>query len=138
MSQTAQTLHLPRSMREEIIAHARAESPRECCGVIAGQEGQLIQLFRLTNVAPGNTRYEVAPEELYRLERDFMEKGWEVAVIYHSHPATRAYPSETDVNLAFWPDAVYLICSLADPEAPDLRAFRIVDGQISEVTIAEA
>lgn len=138
MSQTAQTLHLPRSMREEIIAHARAESPRECCGVIAGQEGQLIQLFRLTNVAPGNTRYEVAPEELYRLERDFMEKGWEVAVIYHSHPATRAYPSETDVNLAFWPDAVYLICSLADPEAPDVRAFRIVDGQISEVTIAEA
>jgi len=138
MSQTAQTLHLPRSMREEIIAHARAESPRECCGVIAGQEGQLIQLFRLTNVAPGYTRYEVAPEELYRLERDFMEKGWEVAVIYHSHPATRAYPSETDVNLAFWPDAVYLICSLADPEAPDLRAFRIVDGQISEVTIAEA
>jgi proteasome lid subunit RPN8/RPN11 len=131
------TLRLPRAMREEIIAHARAEAPRECCGLIAGKDGALLRLYRLTNIAPGNTLYEIAPEEIYRVDRECASAGWEIAVIYHSHPATPAYPSPTDVSLAFWPDAAYLICSLADPNAPSLRAFRIVDGQISELTIVD-
>ena len=123
-------------MRDEIVAHARAEAPRECCGLIAGQCGSPAHLYRLTNTAPGNTLYEIDATQLYDLEfRRLPERGWEVLAIYHSHPASPAYPSPTDVALAFWPDAYYLICSLLDPATPDLRAFRIVDGRIADAPI---
>ncbi len=137
MTSAPDTLRLPRAMREEIIAHARAEAPRECCGLIAGKDGHLLRLYRLTNIAPGNTLYEIAPEEIYRVDRECADAGWDIAVIYHSHPATPAYPSPTDVSLAFWPQAAYLICSLANPDAPNVRAFRIIDGQISELAIID-
>jgi proteasome lid subunit RPN8/RPN11 len=124
---------LPVEIRDEIIAHARAEAPRECCGVIAGDRGRAQHAYRLTNIAPGNRLYEIDPKELYELEFDELpRRGWEIVSIYHSHPATEAYPSRTDVSQAFWSDVSYLICSLAEPAAPDLRAFRIVDEQISE------
>lgn len=127
---------LPAAMRDEIVAHARAEAPRECCGLIAGRDGVPERLFRLTNVAPGTTLYEIAPEELYELEfRTLPAAGLDVVAIYHSHPASPPRPSPTDVALAFWPDAVYLICSVADPERPDLRAFRIRDGAVSDVAV---
>ena len=123
-------------MRDEIVAHARAEAPRECCGLIAGRAGSPVHLVRLENTAPGHALYEIDAKQLYDLEfRLLPERGWEVLAIYHSHPASPAYPSPTDVALAFWPDAYYLICSLADPAAPELRAFRIVDGQIAEAPI---
>ena len=123
-------------MRDEIVAHARAEAPRECCGLIAGQAGSPVHLYRLENTAPGNALYEIDATQLYDLEfRLLPERGWEVLAIYHSHPSSPAYPSPTDVALAFWPDAYYLICSLVDPAAPDLRAFRIVDSRIAEAPI---
>ena len=81
------------------------------------------------------TRYRIDDAELYALYREIEAREEEILAIYHSHPATPAYPSATDVALAFWPDANYVICSLADPERPVLRAFRIVDEQISEVAI---
>jgi proteasome lid subunit RPN8/RPN11 len=124
-------------MRGEIVAHARAEAPRECCGLIAGQDGRPTRLYRLTNVETGNRLYRIDDDELYRVTRELDERGWDVMAIYHSHPVTPAYPSTTDVSLAFWPDAFYVICSLANPDAPDVRAFRIVDEQISEAELVE-
>jgi proteasome lid subunit RPN8/RPN11 len=123
-------------MRDEIIAHARAETPRECCGLIAGRDGDARHLYRLTNVAPGNVFYEIDPRQLYELEfRELPGRGWEVLAVYHSHPASEAYPSKTDVALAFWPEALYLICSLADPDRPVLRAFHIAGGEIVEAEV---
>ena len=122
-------------MREEIVAHARAEAPRECCGLIAGRDGRATRLYRLVNVEPDVTRYRVDDAELFRVYRDFNDRGEDVLVIYHSHPATPAYPSPTDLDLAAWPDAFYVICSLAVPDAPAVRAFRIVEGRIAKAEI---
>ena len=122
-------------MRDEIVAHARAEAPRECCGLVAGRDGRPTELFRLTNLEPGTDLYRIDDAELYRVYRQLEDRGEEILVIYHSHPVSPAYPSRTDVSLAFWSDAYYVICSLAGPGAPVLRAFRIVDGAITEAAI---
>jgi len=122
-------------MRDDIIAHARQDAPRECCGLIAGDRAGLVQLFRLTNLDPGTDFYRMDDTELFHRYRAIEEAGQEIAVIYHSHPVSPAYPSPRDVQYAAWSDSYYVICSLAEPSGPRLRAFRIVDGQISEIPI---
>ena len=121
-------------MLRSIIAHARDEAPRECCGIISGKEGQPVELYRARNIAEGNSFYEIDPAQLIEFEFDIMPaRGTEIIAIYHSHPISPAYPSPTDVQLAYWTDAVYVICSLADPDRPDVRGFRIREGAITEV-----
>lgn len=123
-------------MRQEIIDHARQESPRECCGLISGHGGRARRLHRLTNLAVGNSLYEIDPREIYELEfRELPNHGTEVLAIYHSHPACPAYPSATDLALAFWPEAFYLICSLEDTDAPEVRGFRLAGGRVREATL---
>ncbi len=137
----AGTLRLPRSIRDRIVDHSRADLPRECCGLIGGQPGDLdlsgprVDLFPLRNAAPGLDFYEIDADDLFRVTRALDADGRDIVAIYHSHPTGPARPSETDIELAFWPDAWYLICSLDDPAAPDLRAFRIVDGAVSEASV---
>jgi proteasome lid subunit RPN8/RPN11 len=128
---------LPREMHAAIVAHARREQPRECCGIIAGRDGRPVRLYEARNVAEGNRLYEIDPAQLIELEfHELPQQGTEIVAIYHSHPESPARPSATDIELAFWPEAVYLICSLADPTRPQLRAFRIRDGAVSEVGLA--
>lgn len=128
---------MPPEMRQAIIAHARDEAPRECCGIISGKDGHPVQIYRARNVAEGNSFYELDPAQLIEFEFEIMPaNGTEIIAIYHSHPVSPAYPSSTDVQLAFWTEAVYLICSLADPDRPDVRGFRIRDGNITEVGLA--
>src|SRR5215217_2301955 len=131
----AVSLVLPDEMRTEIIEHARDHAPRECCGVIAGRNGSLTRLYRLTNLEQGVDRYLIDDEELYRVYREIEEGGDELLAIYHSHPVSVAYPSKTDLAFAFWPDSYYLICSLEHPESPIIRAFRIVEDIITEVAL---
>jgi proteasome lid subunit RPN8/RPN11 len=126
--------HLSREMRDAIIAHARREAPRECCVVVAGRGGLPYRLYPTTNIAEGNRFYEIDPKQLIDLEfHELPKEDAEIVAIYHSHPASPAYPSRTDVELAFWPEAVYLICSLEDPVNPYIRGFTMRDGQINEV-----
>ena len=130
-------LHLSAEHREAIYQHARDEAPRECCGVIAGRtDGTLTTFHRLTNVAEGNRLYLIDDMELYQLTRELTEREEDPIVIYHSHPESPAYPSQTDVSNAFYPDSYYVICSLERPDDPYLRAFTIVDGEIGEVEIS--
>jgi proteasome lid subunit RPN8/RPN11 len=127
---------LPGDMAAAIIAQARREAPRECCGVIAGREGVAARLYETRNIAPGNRLYEIDPQQLIDLEfHELPEQNLEIVAIYHSHPASPAYPSPTDRDLAFWPQAVYLICSLADPDNPQIRGFRLREGEVSEVDL---
>jgi proteasome lid subunit RPN8/RPN11 len=124
------------SMRDSIVAHARAEVPRECCGVIVGRSGRPERLLPLRNVAEGNKFYEIDPAQLIELEfHELPKDDSEIVAIYHSHPVSPAYPSRTDVELAFWPEVVYLICSLEFPADPVVRGFRIRDGEIAEVAL---
>jgi proteasome lid subunit RPN8/RPN11 len=129
-------MQIARSMVDEIVAHARAELPNECCGIIASQDGNAVQVFQAKNFEASPVRYGLDPREQYRIMMEIDGRGWTLGAIYHSHTRSPAYPSQTDVNLAFYPDALYLIVSLQDPERPDLRGFRIVEGKISEAEIS--
>jgi proteasome lid subunit RPN8/RPN11 len=125
-------LTLPRDFVDEMIAHAREDDPNECCGILAGSNGDAAQLYRAINSEASPYRYNVDPKDLLRIYREIEKKDWDVLAIYHSHTHTEAYPSPTDVRLAAWPDAYYIIVSLEDKAKPAVRAFRITDGNITE------
>ncbi len=129
---------LPRSFIDEMVAQAREDAPNECCGIIAGEDGRAVKLFRAKNSEASPYRYSVEPKDLFRIYRECDDNGWSFLAIYHSHTASEAYPSPTDVRLAFWPEAYYILVSLAEPERPVVRAFRILDGEISEEEITAA
>ena len=128
-------LVLDPSYIDEMIAHARADAPNECCGIIAGKDGRPMRLYRAINAEASPYRYSVDAKDLLRIHRDADSNGWDFLVIYHSHTHTEAYPSPTDVRLATWPDAYYVLVSLMDEAVPVVRAFRIEDGTITEEAI---
>ena len=123
---------------DEMVAHARSEAPNECCGMVGGRDGVPVRVYRASNAEASPLRYSIAPDEQFRLMREIEDAGEELAAIYHSHTKSAAYPSQTDVNLAGWPDAVYVIVSLEDPESPDVRGFWIRDGEISDAELLVA
>jgi proteasome lid subunit RPN8/RPN11 len=132
------SLKIPREQVEEIVEHARREAPNECCGIVAAADGTAVKVFQATNAEASPVRYGLDPREQYRIMMEIEDHGWTLGAIYHSHTRSPAYPSQTDVNLAFYPEALYLIVSLQDAERPDLRAFRIVDARIDEVELSIA
>ena len=110
-----------------IFAHASEQQPHECCGLIGGNSaGQATTIYELRNIAADKSvTYEAAPEDLFASQRQMRERGEHLLAIYHSHPrSVQPVPSETDVRLAYYPDAVYFIVGLGGAE-PVLRAFRI-------------
>jgi len=116
-----------------MIDHSLRESPQECCGVLGGHGGVICTVYPLRNVAlTPETKYEAAPEDLFQASRLMREKGEDLIGVYHSHPRSEAFPSPTDVQLAFYPDAVYFIVSLAS-DRTIVNAFRICDGVTSAV-----
>ncbi len=132
-------LTLPQSMIDEMIAHAREDAPDECCGIIAGDaDGRATKLYRAINAEHSPYRYSVDTKDLLRIHKDADSNDWEFLVIYHSHTHTEAYPSPTDIRLAAWPDAYYILVSLMDESAPVVRAFRITEGLVEESPIAPA
>ena len=129
-------LPLTDDVREQMIAHAREQFPKECCGMLAGVDGKIMKVVRATNSEDSEFRYRVDDRELLRFLHDIDDKGWDFLAVYHSHTRSEAYPSPTDVRLASnWPDPYYVLLSLKDEDDPDpvVRAFRITEGEISEV-----
>ena len=125
------TLTLDRSYVDEMVAHAREDAPNECCGIISGSDGHATKLYRAINAEKSPYRYSVDAKDLLRIYREVDGAGEDFLAIYHSHTHTEAYPSPTDVRLAAWPDAYYVLVSLMD-EQPAVRAFRIVDEAVTE------
>ena len=120
-------LQLRREHVDAMIAHARETAPEECCGLIGGiSEARAVTLYRLRNVTPHReSAYEAAPEDLFAAQRQMRERGEDLLAIYHSHPrASDPSPSETDVRLAYYPTAKYLIIGLGGIE-PVIKAFSI-------------
>lgn len=127
-------MRIDRQMLAEIVAHAREEAPDECCGMIGARDGRAVSLYRARNAEASPLRYVVHPQDQFRIMEQMDEHGEELGAIYHSHTGSPAYPSQTDVNLAEgWPDPLYVICSIADPDSPEVRAFTIRDRAIEEV-----
>jgi len=129
-------VRIARALVDEIIAHAREEAPNECCGMVSGADGRATGVHRARNAEASPFRYLIHPQDQFRITMAIEEQGEEIAAIYHSHTRSPAEPSETDINLAEnWPDPLYVICSVADPGAPEVRAFSIRDGQVEEVDL---
>ena len=129
-------MRIPKSIFDQMLEHAREEAPNECCGILGGQNGKATTLYRATNAEHSPLRYTLDPNDLFRItSREIPENDEEMVAIYHSHTASPAFPSQTDINLATYPDTVYLILSLADGEQP-LRGFRINEGEVSEVELS--
>jgi proteasome lid subunit RPN8/RPN11 len=128
-------MQIPRAIYEELLAHAREDAPNECCGLIGGNDGVAKTVYRARNAEASPLRYNLDPQDQFRIMTEMEERGEELSAIYHSHTASPAYPSQTDINLAAYPDTLYLIVSLAEGEQ-DLRGFRIEDGEVSEVELA--
>jgi len=115
----------------EMVEHARSEAPLEACGILAGKEGVVERVYPAANMEESLVRYRVDPHEQLRIFMEIEERGWEILGIYHCHPNGVAYPSAVDVKLAFYPECVYIIISLAG-DSPEVRAFHIIEGEVSE------
>ncbi len=129
---------------DDMVAHAKADLPNECCGILSGPSGQVMKSYRMANVEASPYRFVMDPVELGNVDSDAGDNDWELLVIYHSHTATEAYPSRTDVNLASEPNAHYVLVSTRDGGEVegtdvDFRSYRIVDGEVTEeeVTVVE-
>lgn len=134
------TARLPGALRDQMVAWARAGVPNEACGIVAGSRsafegGKALAFHELTNAEASPYLYRIDPAEQLHVMLALDDAGQEVWGIFHSHVRTEARPSPTDVAQAFYPDALYLLCSLADPDAPDVRAWSIRDGVVTEVPL---
>jgi [CysO sulfur-carrier protein]-S-L-cysteine hydrolase len=127
-------VRISRQLLDELIAHAQAEAPNECVGMIASRNGEAVAVHRATNAAASPLRYEIEGREQYRIQTAIEDAGLDLGAIYHSHTRSAPEPSQTDINLAFYPDALYVIVGLKGEE-PDVRAWRIADGQVSEAQL---
>ena len=122
-------LQLPRALADRIVEQARRERPAECCGIIAGTAGRPVEVFPIPNVeqADPNRRYLMDEKAHLQTLTAIDERAWDLLAYYHSHPATGAYFSDTDVARA-WP-GLYVVVGMEHPEAPVLKAFRVGDGK---------
>ncbi len=118
-------MRLAPELARELVAHAVADLPNECCGMIAGTGGVARRVIRGINSEPSPFFYVMDPREQMRVMDEIDDAGEDLLAIYHSHTRSAAYPSRTDVELAFFPQTLYLIVSIADREAPVIRAFRL-------------
>ncbi|MBI3611062.1 MAG: M67 family metallopeptidase [Nitrospirae bacterium] len=124
-------LKIPKTIYDQMLAHARDEAPKECCGLLAGKNGTAEAIYPMTNIHQSPVSYMIDPKEQFAVFKEMRAKENELIAIYHSHPATAAYPSATDVRLAYYPDAVYIIVSLENPARPVMNAYRIVNNTIT-------
>ena len=131
-------IELTEAIRDAIVAHAKRDHPDEACGIVAGPEGsdRAERFVEMLNAAGSPTFYEFDSMELFRLYKEMDEAGEEPVVIYHSHTATEAYPSRTDIGLASEPNAHYVLVSTREhgnSEGPvEFRSYRIDDGEVTE------
>ena len=121
---------------DDIVAHAREEQPNEACGLLAGVESTVGQSYRLTNVDGSPEHFSLDIREQFAAVKEMRAAGLEMLAVYHSHPATPARMSAEDLRLAFTPGIAYVIVSLADPDQPVVKSFRIVDGSPVEEQVS--
>jgi proteasome lid subunit RPN8/RPN11 len=124
-------MRIAQAMLDQIVEQARAEAPNECCGMIASSNGRAVAVHPAANAAASPLRYEIDPHEQYRIQTAIEDAGLELGAIYHSHTRSAPYPSQTDINLAFYPEALYVIVGLAGDQ-PEVRAYSIVDEVVTE------
>jgi proteasome lid subunit RPN8/RPN11 len=133
-------LRIPRPIAEKIIEHCIEGRPNEACGILATKDGEVVEVFKMTNASASPMRYSLDPKEQFAMYRKLDDEGWDLGGIFHSHTRTEAYPSPTDVRLAN-EEVPHLIVSVAEDPA-SIRAFRILKdnwtdegGDIVEISV---
>jgi proteasome lid subunit RPN8/RPN11 len=129
-------MRISQDLIDQMVAHAREDLPNECCGLVGGRDGAADVVIRVANSAASPLRYEMDPQEQYDALKRIEDGGGELLAIYHSHTKSAAYPSQTDVNQALaWPEQIYLIVSLADQDAADVKGYLLRDLSIADAEI---
>jgi len=120
---------------QKIYEHCEREYPNEACGILAGHQGTVKKIYSMANAEPSPAFYVMEPQQQFRVMKEMRQAGLELVGIYHSHTGSQAHPSATDVSLAYYPEAVYLIVTLLDRKLPASRGYSIVEGKITEVRV---
>jgi [CysO sulfur-carrier protein]-S-L-cysteine hydrolase len=128
-------VRISQALLDEVVVHAREEAPNECCGIIASRDGVAVSVHRIRNIHQSPLRFEMDGQQMFDTLREIEDAGLELGANYHSHTRSAPVPSPTDVNLArWWPEPLWVIVGLEGAEA-DVRAWRIVDGTVSEAPL---
>jgi proteasome lid subunit RPN8/RPN11 len=128
-------MKITQAMLDEMVAHAREEAPNECCGMLASRDGEAVNVHRAVNAEASPLRFVIDSREQLQLLNEIEGAGLDMGAIYHSHTRTPPEPSQTDITFARgWPGVVWIIVGLNGPE-PDVRAWLIDDGQVSEAEL---
>ncbi len=125
-------LYLSKDQAGQLIRHAKEQSPNEACGILTGKGARVEEIYQMANIDKSASSFFMAPKEQLSVMKKIRNLKLEMVGIYHSHPETKAYPSAHDLELAFYPEASYVIVSLEDKDNPVIRSFRIIEGKISE------
>jgi proteasome lid subunit RPN8/RPN11 len=129
-------MQISQSLIDEMVAHAREDLPNECCGMIGGAGGEASVVIPVVNSAASPLRFEMDPQGQYNALKAIEDDGKEMLAIYHSHTKSAAYPSQTDVNQAVsWPDAIWVIVSLEDPESPVIKGYWLKDLKVADAEL---
>jgi proteasome lid subunit RPN8/RPN11 len=128
-------IEIPKVIHDDMITHAQEGFPLEVCGILGGAGDTVSVNYRMTNSDASNEHFMMDPKEQFAVIKDLRAKELSMLAIYHSHPETPARPSEEDIKLALTPDVSYLIISLADAAAPDIKSFKISAGTVHIETI---
>lgn len=132
------SLRITSELLRRMLDHCRAAYPNEACGILAGSGDAVSRVFCMTNIDPSPVSYFMDPGEQFRVVREMRAAGLRQIGLFHSHPESPAFPSPKDVALAFYEDAVYVIVGLPAPHRPEVRAFEIIDGRVSDAAIVIA
>ncbi len=135
MKKNLPDLQIPEDLLNRLIEQARQEYPLESCGILAGKNGNITKLYSVENTQKSSSCYLMAPEEQLRVFQEIEEEGLELSAIYHSHPHIPAFPSQRDVDSAFYPDSLILIISLMEDKVPQIGAFQIEEGNIQQKAV---
>lgn len=129
-------MRIAQSLIDEMVAHAIEDLPNECCGMVGGSDGEASVVIPVANAAASPLRFEMDPQGQYDALKQIEEGGGEMLAIYHSHTKSAAYPSQTDVNQAVsWPDAIWVIVSLENPESPVVKGYWLKDLKIADAEL---
>jgi [CysO sulfur-carrier protein]-S-L-cysteine hydrolase len=129
-------MRIAQSLIDEMVAHAHEDLPNECCGMVGGADGEASVVIPVVNSAASPLRFEMDPQGQYNALKTIEDDGKEMLAIYHSHTKSAAYPSQTDVNQAVsWPDAIWVIVSLEDPESPVVKGYWLKDLKVADAEL---
>ncbi len=117
---------------DQIVQHALQEYPKEACGIVAGRENEAMKIYPVTNKEQSPITYFMEPSEQFTVIKEMRKNGWQMLGIYHSHTSSDAYPSEKDIELAFYQDALHFIVSLKNLDKPYIKVYWIANGQVNQ------